>query len=227
MTDELEKEEKETPTIDPKALAESISKSVEDKVLPSISALESKLAKKEAKEEELDLGDDDDDEDDAFVSKKDLKEFFKKMQKEVTDTSRRVTGEVLNEKNVKASRDQEAFKEFPMLDTGSSQYNPEFAKAVKEEIKAKLSRGRSQEDPDLIYDSAAAVKATSPKFWKSSDELAQDEARRLNNKEGSFDVRGKGKNDRNAPTARQLEYAKKLGLSTEYFTKNYKRFAHK
>jgi hypothetical protein len=109
-----------------------------------------------------------------------------------------------------------------MLNAESSHYNSEFKNAVKKEMDERIERGRSVDDPDLIFDCAAIVKATNPRFAQSLEEQANNEVRRKNNGESGFTVRKVGTETVGTPNARQLELAKKWNMPEDFLKQHMK-----
>lgn len=162
------------------------------------------------------------DDDEEIVTKKDLKRILNESRNEFKKDAEKVVKSTLSHVSVKANRDQQAFKDFPFLNPESESYSEEFTTAVKKEINSRISRGKSSEDPDLIYDCAAIVKATNSKFMRTVDEKMRDQVRQQNNLEAGLTVRGKSNQDTRAPNARQLELGKNMGLSEDFLKNHFK-----
>ena len=184
----------------------------EIKIAEKIASLSSKgKDEKEGKSESELYGESEDDGD--FITKKDLKKVIGSVLNEAEKKTEKILETKLNHRTEKSSRDSEAFQSFPMLNPQSPHYNREFTAAVKQELDSRVARGKSNDDPDLIYDCAAVVKATNPKWSKNIDEEVREQTRQLDNREGGFVVR-KGSGESPAtPNARQLELAKAWGVS--------------
>ena len=161
--------------------------------------------------------------DEEIVTKKDLKKILNESRNEFKKDAEKVIKSTLTTVSTKANRDQQAFEDFPVLNPKSKSYNHDFYSAVKKEINDRISRGRSAEDPDLIYDCAATVKATNPKFTRSIDEQARDQARQMDNLEANFSVRGGSTQTTFTPSARQVELGKNMGMSEEFLKEHFKK----
>lgn len=109
-----------------------------------------------------------------------------------------------------------------MLDPSSAQYDTGFVGAVEAEIDNRLKRGKSAKDIDFLYDSAAVVKATNPKWARKLEEQAHEQQRQYNNSQNNFAIRGKSKADSWKPNAKQVEFGSKLGLSKESLERHFK-----
>ena len=167
------------------------------------------------------------DDEDVFITKKELKKIVgdlkNETQKEFPKVAEKILETKLEQKNVKTSRDTQAFKDFPALNQESKEYSPEFFTLVKKEIDGRISRGRSEDDPDLIYDCAAIVQATNPKFAYKLQDLARQETRVRDNEEGNFNIRKRSTNDVEQPSERQIELAKKFNLTEADLKKHFAR----
>jgi hypothetical protein len=118
--------------------------------------------------------------------------------------------------------DAKAFTDFPMLSRQSQLYDKEFEDAVRNEVARRVKRGRSQEDTDLLYDAAATVKATSPKWAFDVHKKVLEEQRKFNNQEGHFSGPSKTRVLTGKPNEHQIELARKVGLSTARLEKHIK-----
>jgi hypothetical protein len=221
-------EEKKEVNVD--ELISQVTSKVQDKLDTTLSKVNEKVdsLKVEEKEETWPLTTDESDED-GYVSQAQVKKMLAQQKKELEQiaakTSAKVVDNTLNEQKVRRTRDEEALTSFPMLNKYSPHYDQGFVNAVETEMSARIDRGRAKEDVDLLYDSAAVVKATSTKWNKTMDEQATEQTRKFNNAQGDFSVKGKSKADSWRPTAGQLRFADKLGLTKDQLEKHFKRKA--
>lgn len=209
---------------------DAINKSVQEKLKEGFNDLASHIDKKleTTKPEKNDGFDDDSPEDDgdedSYITKKYLKRFTKSLVEDLNKTTKRTVDETIESKKSKSSRDAEAAEDFPLLNNKSKEFNATFYKEVGAEVGRKVKNGRFKDDPDLIYDAAAAVE----KRWVNegkyipkalADRLNQDR----NNMDDSFDVSTTSNREGAAPTARQIELARRVGLSKDRLTQHMKK----
>src|SRR3990167_5949444 len=136
-----------------------------------------------------------DEEEDGYITKKDLKSFAEsfasKVLKESKETSKEIISETLNQNMNKNKRDIEAMQEFPMLIKGNSEFDATFHREVGDEIGARVKRGISPENEDLLYDAANAVFSKWAKQGRYiPKKMADEETRQLNNREDNFYFNG-------------------------------------
>lgn len=224
MGDEADKKEKSATDIiaELDSKFQSRLKEHESTIAEKISSLKEKPKGEEESEPKWDAESGDDDE---FITKKDIKKFIGGVANEVKKETKKEIVSELNHRGMKANRDSEAFSRFPMLNPESQNYSAEFTAAVKKELDARVARGRSVEDPDLIYDCAASIKATNPRWSKTMDEEVTEQVRRADNAANSFNVRQGNKESTGTPSARQLELAKSFGLSEDSLKNHLKKQA--
>jgi len=203
-------------------IVSSIEARVGEKLTGHFGSLEEKLEALRAQEQaqKKDQSDDDDvswgdDDDDEPLTKKELKDILLKYKDDFGKQTAQLIESTFNEKKKVAERDIEAFTDFPMLNKQSKYYDQDFEVEVRKEIDRRVKRGRKRNDLDLLYDSAATVKAKSPRWHKTIEEKAVDENRRYNNQEGGFSLKGKKQIDQSKPNENQIEFAKRMGLSKE------------
>ena len=165
------------------------------------------------------------DDDEEIITKKDLKKYLSDFENKAQKLAETLVETKLAEVTTKAGRDQQAFMEFPLLNPQSSSFSKEFTEAVKKEIDTKLSRGRSKDDPDLIYDCAAIVKATNPKFMKNIDDQVREQDRVYGNTMAGFTVKGTSSKDSNTPNARQIELGRNMGIDEKFLKDHFKKRA--
>lgn len=210
------------------ASIEAINKTIVDKMDKKFSEfnhnIDTKLETLKSKSKESDVEETEDDiDDDSYITKKDLKMFGKAIVEDVNKLTKKTADEVFEHKTTKMARDEEAIRDFPLLDNRSKEYSDSFYKEVENEIKRKVKNGRNSEDPDLIYDAAAFVE----KRWVNEGKympkaLADRINQNKNNSEDNFDVKGGGKKS-NDPNPRQIELAKRFGMTKERLTQHMKK----
>lgn len=224
-------EKKEDKALSIDEIVGQVSKAVEEKIGGVRNALDAtnekldswatKKAPKEPDEDFKFVGEDDDGE---FVTKKDLKNFAKvvvdKTAELAKSTSAKMTNEVITEKQVKVARDVAALSAFPMMDSRNTEkYQEDFLKDVDTEMNQRIDRGRNRNDPDLLYDAAAAIHAK----WVNSgklvpDHMVKEESRKMNNNDDDFDIRGGGRGPSGKPNEYQIGLAAQFGMSKERLT---------
>lgn len=196
-----------------------------------IAVLESKIESKGKETPASNKGENNDDEfkfvgedldDDDPITKKDLKKVVEmvadKTAKIADSKARETVNEVIVERNTKVSRDRQALKDFPMIDDNRDEYDEKFLTEVDQEMAGRIQRGRAKNDPDLLYDAAAAVKNRWVDQGKLAPRhLADEERRRLNNQEDNFDARGGNgrQGGKWTPNDYQVNLAGSFGMSKE------------
>jgi hypothetical protein len=211
---------------------EKITSSLDEKVSQKLDGFLDKV-KEEVKPKEEPKDDfkwtADDDESESYVTKKDLKEIVTKTlekSKEISEESaKKTTDSTIQAKEARLTKDRQAVTDFPMLSNGQY-YDKEFVEAVSKEMDARIARGRHKDDPDLMYDSAAVVKARSGKWDKTMQEKVLEETRDFNNQQSRFTAKGKGKKGPSGPSESQKELARKMGMDTEKFVERFKRMSN-
>lgn len=164
----------------------------------------------------------DDGDDDTILTKKDLKAFAEKLLERTDRRMADVVSQSFAAKSEKDLRDVQAFKDFPMIDNNSAYFDSEFSQAVRAEAKRRIDRGRKADDPDLVYDAAATVKAINPKWAMTQYQKAIDEQRELNNQQSMFGIKGNSSTSAKKPSEYQLDIAKRVGISPEKLEKRMK-----
>jgi hypothetical protein len=216
MPDEQKQDKKEAPDFD--AIVEKLNKSLDEKM----SGIDQKLdaitpKEKEPKEEDIfRFQSDEEPEEETAVTKKDLAAFGETIAKKVLGEAKKIADRTYEEKATKQSRDWEAGRDFPLMNNGSKDFNQEFVKDVFNEVQRRHQSGRSKEDRDLVYDSAAAIYAkwiNGGKYIprKSAERDAQD----ANNRDDHFEFSGRRSNPSKGPNERQMNIGAQLGLSAE------------
>lgn len=225
MSDTEVKDKK--PTVD----IEALTKSIDDKIKSGLDGFSSKLDEKLAgqKKEQKDVLDDfkwphedDEDTEDKPITKGELKDVVKGVLAESDKRTEKFLTKHSTEQSARTQRDQQALTAFPMLNNQSPYYDKDFEDAVQKEMNERVKRGRKGDDIDLLFDSAAAIKATSAKWAKPISEKVNDENRQFNNQQAQFGVRGKVGNQSKKPNEEQIELARKMGLSKEKLEKYWK-----
>lgn len=203
---------------------------MDEKIDEKFSAINKKEDEKKSKEDDdfdwESLLKDEDEDEREYISKKDFQKLASKIltqaEKIAGSTSEKIITKRTNEFKERDSRDSEAFSDFPMLNRASSYYDKEFYDLTVQEVQKRKQRGRDENDPDLLYDSAASVKARSNK-WNNLDDKAREETRQYNNTQGSFNTRSNSKNSKpKGPSEYQKNLAKNIGLSEEALEKHFK-----
>jgi len=186
----------------------AIEKTVSAKLDAGMSNLEKKLVKPEEKEEEPWEPESDDD---TPLTRKEAAALFQKAKKE---------NETANEvKTKKQMMDSRAMQEFPELNQASPHFMKKFHDEVSKEISQRVSRGRSADDVDLVYDCTAAVAARGNREgWLNQREKIQREAARRNATEDNFDGAGRGAQTSSEPSEEQTRFASTVGLTKEKLT---------
>lgn len=171
-----------------------------------------------------DAGDDDDDMDEELVvSKKDLKNYIDSALSKYDQKVKQTIGESLQSSSQKASLDEQAMRDFPMLNAQSGSYSKEFQAEVQKEMRRRVSGGSNQDDPNLVYDSAAKVFASNFKYQQMKTSYVEEKARQLNNKDGSFDFTTKQKPFSQGISDAQLDLAKKLNMDVNKVKERFKK----
>lgn len=223
-----------TPTEPKKELdLDALVNSINTKVDATLAGITSKMDTKinsmatkpveKVKEETFDdlFGDEDD-----SVSREDLKKVIPAMVNKAAEIAAKNTQKIMTENTVKNNRDFEAIRDFPMLNKTHDSYSPEFEAEVGKEIARRKQSGRSENDPDLVYDAAAVVKAINPKWHKEETKKIQEENRRFNNNQNNFSVKGGGtQTDNSKPTEDQYALGMSFGMSKDALDKQFKRQA--
>lgn len=231
MPEETKDESKKKDgTEDFKASLEAIEKNVTEKIDKKFNEFNHNLdTKLETMKDKTGAGSNEDDEnsdvddDDGLITKKDLKKYSKKIIEDVEKITKKTADEVFEHKTTKMARDDEAVRDFPLLDSRSKEYNESFYREVEAEVKRKMKNGRRSEDPDLIYDAAATVE----KRWVNEGKympkaLADRINQTKNNADDNFTM-SKGSNKSNAPNQRQVELAQRFGMTKERLTQHMKK----
>lgn len=216
MTEEAKKD-------DVNELVSKINAKIEEKMKKDdekMGMLSSEIAKLSAKPAEKEDFIDDDDDDSSYITKKDLKSFarhiYENVNKTAEKTSKEITIKTMDDNSVKNSRDVEAFREFPQMDSSSKYYDPNFRKAVEAEISLKGQRGRTSSDPDLLYDSAANIFSKWVKESKITPRSIVDDQRRINNnKDDDFSVTPRAFEPNPIITDEHVKFAANFGMSKE------------
>lgn len=193
-----------------------INKTVESKLDVQMDAVQKKLDSikvPEQKEPEPMAWDEDDE--DGYVTMKGLKTVIERTLAEAQKSSKNITQEALSASIQKVTMDDRAFSDFPQLNQHSQHYDGEFVAAVTSEIGNRVDRGRSREDIDLLYDAAATVKSTNPKFAQNLLDKVKEEQRVNANLQASFNAGGVKKQSSSKPTEFQIDFAKRVGLTQE------------
>lgn len=214
--------EKKESGVDVEKLIADLDSNMQKKLDGQVSRLAETIKAKgdEADEESEDWSESDDD--DAYVTKKDVDKLLAKVERVAETKARKATSETLNENSAQAARDAQALRDFPYLDQNSPHYDPKFVVAVEKQVESKMKRGRGS-DPDLLYDSAAVVKATNAKWSRPLKEQAEEETRKYNNRFDSFSSRGKSHTDSLKANEKELEMAGRLGMSKERLEEIWKK----
>lgn len=191
---------------------EKINENVMSKIDTSFTALEEKLnsQKKPVKEDDVDLFDDFDDDD--KITKDDIKkivtETFNEHQKKFESRNEQLSR--------KAKRDAEAVRDFPELDQQSGVYNDKFFREVGKEIERRVKNGKSNDDPDLVYDATSAVAVRGYREgWYAPKEKAKRVNTKQNSNDDSFDLNDGNQNKAGKMSEYQLKMASQLGLSKD------------
>lgn len=230
-----------TGTSDFDSIVDKINKNVSEKLKETtasfstkIDELSDKIPKGKQSDDDSDpddlwnFGDDDDtkDENDAkanYFTKDDAKKMMESLKKEVGKISKNAAVEVFREVSTQQNQDRRTAEDFPMINQSSTHFDKEFFDLVKKEIQERVNAGRSQKDPYLLYDAAAAVKARSSKWNTIGRQNSIDAQRQANISDGSFSVTGKSNSGNSGPTAEQVKYAESMGLSKDKLIKHWKR----
>ena len=204
------------------SLSQKITEGLREEIDSKLSAHHTKLDEKlsslklDKSRDDSEVDDDEDPDDDLVVSKKDLKKLVAEELKKIPDQIKSTVNESLSASSKKHSFDEQAFVDFPMLSSKSPVYSKDFLKAVQDEMKSRVADGDNQENPRLVYDSAAAVYARSPKYQSLKREYVEEKSRQMNNREGSFDFSTRASNSRQSGASEsQLKLAKALGMDPE------------
>lgn len=215
----MEPNENKEPKVDPiDEIVAKINKTVESKLDVQMDAVQKKLDSMktpEPKEPEPKMEWDEDDDDDGYVTMKGLKTVIERTLEEAQKSSKNITQQALSESINKSAMDDKAFNDFPELNQHSQRYDGEFASAVTNEIGNRVGRGRSRDDVDLLYDAAATVRATNPKFAQNLLDKVKEEQRVNANLQAGFNAGGGKKVVTSKPTDYQRAFADRVGLTQE------------
>jgi len=220
MPGEDENKENKTKDYDFDALAKSIQEGLREEIDSKLNAHHSKLDEKlstlrQDKSQVTDDEDDDDLDDELVVSKKDLKKLVDQKLADLPGLINKTVSDTLSVNSKRATFDDQAFSDFPMLAPNSPVYSKEFKAAVQKEMQSRVSDGDTNANPRLIYDSAAAVYARNPNYQKLKREYIEDKSRQMNNRDSSFEFTTSTKQRETGPTKSQLDLALRLGMDPE------------
>lgn len=221
--------------LDVNALVESINTGVSSKIDEKLEGIKKEIKNIQGPDRDKKLNEKPDykflfeeDEEDSnkeseYISKKDLPKILEAMKQEAAKSA----NQAVSDRSAKDQMDMKAIQDFPMLSRSSASFDPDFFKEVEKEINRKVSNGRNSSDPDLVYDAAAVVKASNPRFQASMDAVAKAQYNSQNTRNSEFFVSGSTKNqDPGKFDAQQMEYASRLGMDSkrvEWLKKNFNK----
>lgn len=221
-------ETKETNN-DFKSAIENIDKKLDEKISEGFSRIESKLQTRDTREDTRGKEKDDDfvfddTDEDGFVTKKDFKNLEKKLLDSAEKKSKTIVEKTLESKESKANRDWEALKKWPKLNKNSDEFDMKFAEDVAKEMSSRINRGRKENDPDLLYDSASHVSHEwlEKGMW-APKHLAERERRETNNQDDDFQVNGRRQANSGKPNENQTRLAARFGMSKERLTQIFEK----
>lgn len=188
--------------------------------------IESLADVEDVEEEKKETWETDDDDDEVVVKKSELRTIVDTAVKKATDAATKAATKTvsttLSANAKRQEKDVEAFKDFPYMNKQSEEYNERFLKEVTDEMQRRVGNGRSREDPELLYDSAAVINQRGrSQGWLLTQEDADRVIDRHNSRGESFSVTKRQKQDDNQPTPAQIEAAMSMGMKKEDFLKQY------
>lgn len=215
--------------VDLKASLDAINRNLTEKMDKGISDLkttfESKIdaIKSSAGADDEQVADEEDAEDDGFVTKKDLKKVTKVIFEEATKKSKENAEKVFEQKQSRYQRDEQTAQDFPMLNKASKEFSEDFYREVEAEVSNKIKKGRSEEDPDLIYDAAAVVEKKWIRDGKYAPKNIVEKANQMANyREDNFNF-SPTQSSTSGPNEAQIALANRLGLSKEKLAQHMKK----
>ena len=232
-----EKKEEKKGEIDISEITSKVSDEVSSKVAVQLEELSKKIDSKKEEKDESDFSwleedmEEKEEKKESTIKASTLEKFAEKLLGSVRheldkyrEESSRLVDRKIDAKESVKSINIATLRDFPMLNPNSPEHDKEFVDLVRSEINARVARGRSEQDPDLIYDAAAGVKARSNKWNTSQKEEAEKEVRRANNRDASFQIRGSGKQDKTTLSAYQLQLARESGLKDDRMKELFKKY---
>jgi hypothetical protein len=187
-----------------------------------LAAVDKKLTDLSTPEEEEETWNREDDDEEMLVKKSELKTIVDTAVKKATEAASKAAEKkvdaTLSEKAKREQADVAAFKDFPYMNKESQDFNERFFKEVTDEMQRKVQNGRSNADPELLYDAAAVVAQRGRKAgWLVTPEDAERMVDRANARGESFDVQRRKTDTSNKPTSDQIAFATQLGLTEKRF----------
>ena len=165
-----------------------------------------------------------DDENDADAKKIDSEEIVKEAESRAKEVARKTASEVFAEYSQRQALDMKTLEDFPMLNRQSKFFDQEFYNQVTQEMDNRVKSGRNKEDPYLIYDAAAGVKARTSRWNNISQKNLMEEDRRYNNREAGFSVSQSSRESSGKPKEEQLKYAASMGMNKEEVERLQKKY---
>lgn len=193
-----------------------------DMKLSSVDKKITDLNKPDDKEVDEDWSTGDDDDEEVLVKKSELKSIVDTAVKKATEAAskaaEKTVGVTLSARAKRDEIDLKAFKDFPYLHRASDDFNERFEKEVTDEMKRKVDNGRSNADPELLYDAAAVVAQRGRSAgWLATKEDAERFVDRGNARSESFSVHKRKHEGSDKPSADQTAFATQLGLTPKRF----------
>lgn len=194
----------------------------------NISAVDKKISDLAPDEPDESWEPNDGDDEEVIVKKSELKTIVDTAVKRATDAATKAVDKkvssTLSAKQKRDEMDVQAMKDFPYLHDASPDFNERFVKEVQEEMKRKVDSGRNNQDPELLYDASAVVAQRGRKAgWLVTQDDAERDLDRSNARGESFSVSRRKPDDAGKPSASQIAYATKLGLSDKRFSELFEK----
>lgn len=182
----------------------AIERNVTEKLDKGLSSIKDKLEKPEPQDEEWV----DDGEEDQPITKKELAEILRKKERE--SETRYET------RTRKQIRDAQIIQDFPEMNKNSPAFSRKMFDEVGKELDLRMKRGKSPEDPDLLYDATAAVAARGVRegWYQPKAQIHRENVRR-NSRDDSFEITDSGGSTSTEPNEAQVRLASRVGLTKE------------